>query len=203
MDAEVPMGRPPGTPTIEARDRLLRAAERLFAEKGFAATSVHEITDAAGVNRALLYYYFEDKHSLYAAVIDEGVAEFNRMLDVAFGTPGTYSERLAAFVHGYLNLIARRPESSRVVHRCLLDGYQQEFQLLDKFQGGMQRLEAFFREAAESGEFRPVDPAIAARSFVGPMFVFSLWRMFEPDRFAREQLEKELAAQLLHGFQAT
>ena len=197
------MGRPPGTPTIEARDRLLRAAERLFAEKGFAATSVHEITDAAGVNRALLYYYFEDKHSLYTAVIDEGVAEFTQMLDRAFGVPGSYAERLAAFVHGYLDLVARRPESSRVVHRCLLDGYQEEFQLLDRFQGGMQRLEAFFREAGESGEFRVVDPAVAARSFVGPMFVFSLWRNLEPDRFSREHLEKELTAQLLHGFQST
>jgi AcrR family transcriptional regulator len=200
MDNEVPMGRPPGTPTIEARDRLLQAAERLFAEKGFAATSVHEITDAAGVNRALLYYYFEDKHSLYAAVIDEGVAHFTRMLDTALGTPGTYPERLEAFVHGYLELIWSRPEGARVVHRCLLDGYQEEFRLLDKFQGGMQRLETFFREAGESGEFRVVDPAIAARSFIGPMFVFSLWRIFEADRFAREVLAKELSAQLLHGF---
>lgn len=194
------MARPPGIPEIDARDRLLRAAEKLFAKKGYAGTAVHEITTAAGVNRALLYYYFEDKHSLYAAVIDDGVAAFTRMLDAALSTPGTYADRLAAFVRGYLRLLWERPEGSRVVHRCLLDGYQDEFRLLEKFQGGMTRLEAFFREASASGEFRPLDPAIAARSFVGPMFIFSLWRMFESDRFSQEELALELIAQLLNGF---
>src|SRR5262245_47758494 len=78
----------------DARARILRAAERLFAEKGYAATSVQEITEAAAVNKALLYYYFADKHSLYVGLIDEGIAEFRRMLDEALGQPGTYSDRL-------------------------------------------------------------------------------------------------------------
>lgn len=196
------MARTTAVTGVDARDRLLRAAERLFAEKGYAATAVHEITSEAGVNRALLYYYFRDKHSLYAAVIDEGVAAFTRMLDEVLSTPGSYSDRMAAFVRGYLQLLWDRPEASRVVHRCLLDGYQDEFRLLEKFQGGMSRLEAFFQEASASGEFRPLDPAIAARSFVGPMFIFSLWRMFESDRFSREELAEELIAQLLDGFRA-
>lgn len=196
------MARPTGTQEVDARERLLCAAEKLFAERGFAATAVHEITTAAGVNRALLYYYFEDKHSLYAAVIDDGVARFTRMLETAMSTPGAYADRLEAFVWGYLQLMWERPDCSRVVHRCLLDGYQDEFRLLEKFQGGMTRLEAFFREASASGEFRQVDPAIAARSFVGPMFIFSLWRMFETDRFSREEIAVELVAQLLDGFRA-
>lgn len=195
------MARAAGAPTAEARERLLRAAEKLFAQKGYAATAVHELTDAAGVNRALLYYYFEDKHSLYKAVIDEGTAAFERMLDEALSTPGSYSDRLAAFVRGHLELIWTRGELARLVHRCLLDGHQEELGLVQKFNHSVERLEAFFREAIAAGEFRAVDPAITARSFIGPTFIFSLWRITEADRFSMEAIAEEVTAQLLCGLQ--
>lgn len=196
------MGRPAGAATLEARDRLLRAAEKLFAEKGFAATAVHEITNAAGVNRALLYYYFEDKHSLYSAVIDEGIAQFIRMLDGTLSSPGSYADRLTAFVHGYLELTWTYPNMCRVMDRCHLDGHQEEFRLLEKFAAGMERLEGFFRDGVAAGEFREVDPGIAARSFIGPMFMLTRWRMTEGERFSRETLAPAIAAQLLDGFRA-
>jgi AcrR family transcriptional regulator len=48
-----------------ARDRILQAAGRIFAEKGFRGSTVREICDAAGVNIASVNYYFGDKKSLY------------------------------------------------------------------------------------------------------------------------------------------
>lgn len=193
------MGTPTSPSTLDARARLLRAAELLFAARGYAGTSVHEITDAAGVNRALLYYYFEDKHSLYAAVIDEGVAEFRAMLERSLDGPGEYPERLRAFVEGHLDLIRRRGDMARVVHRCLLDGHQEEFGLTEKFAVAVARLEAFFAEGAAVGAFRPLHPGITARSFLGPTFVFSLWRAYEGDRFPLQEIADEITGQLLHG----
>ena len=192
----------PASPTAEARERLLRAAERLFAEKGYAATAVHEITDAAGVNRALLYYYFEDKHSLYRAIIDEGNAEFSGMLDRALAAPGSYADRLAAIVRGHLDLIWRRGEVARIVHRCLLDGHQEEFGLVEKFTRCVARLETFLREGIETGELRPVDPAITARSLLGPTFVYSLWNIAERDRHDPGAIAEVITTLLLRGLAA-
>ncbi|MDO9166391.1 MAG: CerR family C-terminal domain-containing protein [Rhodoferax sp.] len=56
---------------IEARERLLHAALRLFAGKGFAKTSTREIALAAGANIASISYYFGDKAGLYRAVFTE------------------------------------------------------------------------------------------------------------------------------------
>lgn len=183
----------------EARERILSAAKKLFAEKGFAATAVHEITDLAEVNRALLYYYFEDKHSLYAAVMEEGHAEFMGMLDRALSGPGSYKDRLGAFVRGHLDLIWCNGDLARIVHRCLLDGYQEEFGLPEKFGAGIERLERFFEEGAAAGEFRAVDPGLIARCCVGPTFIFSLWRIYEGDRYPREAIADQITALLLRG----
>jgi TetR/AcrR family transcriptional regulator, cholesterol catabolism regulator len=187
------------SPTVDARERILRAAEKLFAEKGYAATSVGDIADAAETNRALLYYYFEDKHSLYVSLIDEGVAQFRRMAQVALATPGSYSDRLAAFVRGHLDLIWKRTNMARVVHRCLLDGHQEEVGLVEKFQVVVEELEQFFRDAVAAGEFRPVDPTIAARTFLGPTYIFSLWKLYDRSQFDPEEVAAYITDLLLRG----
>lgn len=183
----------------EARERIVAAARKLFAEKGFAATAVHEITDLAEVNRALLYYYFEDKHSLYAAVMEEGHVAFMGMLDDALSRPGSYADRLAAFVRGHLDLIWCHGDLARIVHRCLLDGYQEEFGLPERFNAAVRRLEQFFAEGAAAGEFRPADPGLLTRTCIGTTFVFSLWRIYEGDRYSREAIGAEITALLLRG----
>ena len=60
-------GRPTRTDGVEARNRLLAAALKLFAEKGFANTSTRQLAAAAGVNIAAISYYFGDKAGLYRA----------------------------------------------------------------------------------------------------------------------------------------
>lgn len=189
--------------TPEARDRIMRAAEKLFARKGYAATSVHEITDAAEVNRALLYYYFEDKRSLYVSLMEEGTAEFTRMVEDALSTPGSYQDRLEAFVRGHLALICSRGDHCRMVHRCLLDGQQEEFGLVEKFRRhGLERLVQFFRDGMAAGEFRTGDPEILARTFIGPTFVCSLWNLAEPELFDPARTADSIVGMLLHGLRA-
>lgn len=55
----------------QTRRQLLTAARKLFAEKGFAATSTPEIVAAAGVTRGALYHHYADKTALFAAVVEE------------------------------------------------------------------------------------------------------------------------------------
>lgn len=66
----------------EARARLLNAALRLFAEKGFANTSTRELAAAAGVNIAAISYYFGDKAGLYRAAYTEPMGSCGEMADL-------------------------------------------------------------------------------------------------------------------------
>lgn len=79
------IGRKPRSDGEQARERLLQAALRLFAEKGFAKTSIRDIGQAAGVNIASISYYFGDKAGLYRAVFaemtgapEESIARFDQ-----------------------------------------------------------------------------------------------------------------------------
>ena len=59
---------------------ILQAAVRLFARKGYEATSTREIVEAAGVTKPMIYYYFKNKEGLYEAVLTRFLSQFSARL---------------------------------------------------------------------------------------------------------------------------
>jgi AcrR family transcriptional regulator len=79
----------PGT-----RERLLETASHLFAEKGYASTSVREIVARAGVSKPVLYYYFQSKEGLYYAILKWGAEVQKKIIDDVFEASGTVQDRI-------------------------------------------------------------------------------------------------------------
>ncbi len=91
------------TDGVEARERLLHAALRQFAEKGFAKTSTRDIAQAADINIASIRYYFGDKAGLYRAVFTEPLGSARD--DIAlFDQPGfTLRQSLEGFFTSFIS----------------------------------------------------------------------------------------------------
>lgn len=190
-------------PALEARVRILQAAEALFAEKGYAATRVQEITDAAGVNKALLYYYFEDKRALYVALMEDGIDAFRTVVEAALEAPGSYAERLERLVTDHVALLWRRPNLLRVVQRSQMAGDVPDLNWRDQFQVPFSRVVEFFREAAGAGEFESFDPEMTARSVLALDTGFA--RLQDPcgPRLEAEQVSAHITRLLLSGLRRT
>ena len=97
------------------RERILEAAEVVFARRGLNGTRVREIAEAAGVNVATLYIYFPSKQELYEAVLERGVRPLiDLMTEFAAGARGPKdTEQLFARVMRHLGT---RPYFSRLVY---------------------------------------------------------------------------------------
>lgn len=102
MDGDVRKQRSDG---VEARERLLHMALRLFAEKGFAKTSTREIAQSAGVNLAAIKYYFGDKAGLYRAAFTERMACSCETVAPPNQTQLTLRQMLEEFFTGFLSPI--------------------------------------------------------------------------------------------------
>ena len=106
--------RPQRSGSIEARQQLMTAALRLFAEKGFAKTSTRAIAQAAGVNLAAIRYYFGDKAGLYSAMFTEPMAGSERYLH--YYDPGqTLRQSLQGFIASFLEPM----KQGELVQHCL------------------------------------------------------------------------------------
>lgn len=74
-------GRPGKDSTVDVRENICEVAEQFFAERGYAATSVRTIADAAGVTPAMIHYYFGNKESLLRAVLEAALAPLARTIE--------------------------------------------------------------------------------------------------------------------------
>lgn len=72
----------------DARQRISAAAFRLFSQKGYSCTSVHDIAEEAGVQKSILYYYYESKEALYHTLLFESAVRLRGMLDAALSATG-------------------------------------------------------------------------------------------------------------------
>ncbi|HTE68967.1 MAG TPA: helix-turn-helix domain-containing protein [Actinomycetes bacterium] len=112
----------------ERREQLLAAATQAFARTGFAATSLDDIAEAAGISRVLLYRHFESKTDLYRAVLDRAITR----LTAAVGTRDyTY-----ASIDALLAAAAEDPDGFRLLfhHAAREPEFRQQ---MDRFQRGM------------------------------------------------------------------
>jgi TetR/AcrR family transcriptional regulator len=146
----------------ESRDAILRAAIREFARGGVAGARTDAIARAAGVNKALLYYYFHDKEALYAAAIDHVFEERNRHLMPVLEDDVPPGEKLLRVVGAFFDFLAAHPAYRELVQRELMVAPSSRAHLQHILQHYIkpiyEQLVRVLQAGIDSGVFRPVDP---------------------------------------------
>jgi AcrR family transcriptional regulator len=99
-----------------ARDRLFRAAIELFNRRGYPATTVREIVEAAGVTKPVLYYYFGSKEGIYLALLEEARKAFQSHVDAVRESQGRVRERIFRLARRLFLLFQENIEVVRLVH---------------------------------------------------------------------------------------
>ncbi|SEQ39747.1 transcriptional regulator, TetR family [Devosia sp. YR412] len=157
----------------ETRLKLLQAARKAFAEKGYAASSMDELTADVGLTRGALYHHFGDKQQLLAAVVNEIDAEMAARAQEIGSSEANDWDALMAEGVAYIEM-ALQPEVQRIV---LLDG---PAFLGDPAQWPSQNacLKASVEKVTgliETGVIKPVDAEAAARLLNGAALNAALW----------------------------
>ncbi len=145
------------TKKIQTKDKILDAAEQLFAVTGFAETSMRQITTKAGVNLASVNYHFGSKKSLIKAVVDRYLAVFMPQLLQEIKTleqsnpDFDITELFNCFKQPLLHLEQINPEGAiyfiRLIGRGYIDfqGHLRKF-ITDKYGDELEQLQAAFRK---------------------------------------------------------
>jgi len=171
MSSELPATRPVRRRSSgqQTRAEILAAAERHFAERGFEAARLEDIASEVGIRRAAIFYYFSDKHELYAAVLDD---VFGGAM-VALTSHGSPAERLEASLTGWIDYVARRPSVARLILR---EAASAQPDVVSPFvRAGstpVAWLRAMIDEGVASGELKPLTDPHRFISLMGATTVF-------------------------------
>lgn len=144
------------TSDVKARERLLQSAVELFARKGYSATSVNEIVQAAGVTKPILYYYFDNKEGIYIEILNDAYGSLERLLDQAMEWGGTAIERIRRIVVESFDLFLEKIDAARVVYMVYYGAPQgaPAYDFDRHRNRHMEVLLGFVQEGIQSGELK-------------------------------------------------
>jgi AcrR family transcriptional regulator len=148
---------PPLTPPADARERLLAAALDQFALRGYAATSVRELCEAAGVTKPVLYYYFKSKEGLYLQLMEESYAHFETMLTDLHSFTGTARDRVIHFCVGLFSSYSEQLPLVKFFYSIYFGTPQgaPAFNLDQYYERMLDSLTLLVKEGIDRGEFKP------------------------------------------------
>jgi TetR/AcrR family transcriptional regulator len=190
----------------ESRAAILKAAAQEFSEHGIAGARTDAIAQQARVNKALLYYYFKDKETLYGAVLDDA---FSGLKQTVFGVLDSNlppREKIMAYVGAYFDFVALSPTYPRLMQREMMRAKEGSSPHVERivrnyFQPIFEALKGLLKKGIADGEFRPVDPVHFIPSMISIIvFYFSgspvMRRLFGFNPFTPERIAERRAAVL-------
>ena len=165
------------------RDRLLAAATRLFAQRGFNAVSVRDIARAARANVAAVNYHFDGKLGLYRVVVRSAIDAMRSGDDAFLTTAGDMSpeEQLRRYVAGYLPRIAATDDRTAWIHDLMRHEMSEPTPLAPWIaeHGILPRLEFLGGVVAQLLDCKPADKRVA-RCVIS---IQAQCLFYRPDRF--------------------
>lgn len=184
----------------EGRLAILRAARRLFSERGFRGVSLDDVAREAGASKGLVLYHFVTKDRLFAYVIGEVKEElFSRLQAALMGQAGA-REKLLALITVYLRLARSQRRLWRIaLHEAYGLGEVSRQLLLDCRQSSLGMISSVLEEGMERGEFRKMDPQLASLCLLGIISERVLTGPGPAQEPDAEQLAAAIADMLLHG----
>src|SRR5438309_6171468 len=160
----------------ESRAAILQAAAHEFAAHGVAGARTDAIAREARVNKALLYYYFKDKETLYGAVLDDAFSGLKSAVFEVLDSQLPPREKIMAYAGAYFDFIASNQLYPRLMQREMMRAREGHSLHIDKviksyIQPIFLRVSEVMREGIAKGEFRNVNPVHFVPSMVA-MIVF-------------------------------
>ena len=196
--------RPEARPT-----EILEAALDLFTERGFKATRLEDVASRAGLSKAAIYLYFNDKTSLLTALVQ---ATVGANVSIANDMISKHQGPVAPLLRQLLGFMASRMQETRmpdliklVISESRAHPEIGRFYLDNVIGKALPRFQSLIERGMASGEFRVVDPRLTVKCLVGPMLLGAIWKSaFEPigaDPFDIEALAAHDADLIIRALQ--
>ena len=156
-----------------SRDKILDAAEQLFARRGYAGIGLREVADVVGLGKSSLFHHFKNKPQLYAAVSARILVRIEDALMRALAAGGDPVQRFERWVDEFIDMLGAHPAYARVLLRSLFEDddlagdLPEEFEARRATQSILASAGALLREGMSNGQIRAAHVPHLLLSLVG------------------------------------
>jgi len=171
---------------------VLKAAWQLFVENGYIGTSMDDVAAAVGVSKPTVYEAYKNKQQLFEAVIDMVTDEFDPAATQQIADYQGSMEELFRVLPGAVKVLIRQRRRTDLVRVLTSEGRRMPF-LVAKYRESLWERElaawaTMLGRAMDRGEFRRMDPLVAARICAGPAINIMIERIIYGDQAVSDEL---------------
>ena len=154
------------------RDAVYGAAATLFSSRGFDGVSMDDIARGAGVNKAMIYYHFEDKLALYRSIVSDGLQTMSETATGIAAGDLTPHAKLDSFIESFVRMTETRPWMPAMMLREIAEGAPRlDPATMGHMRGVVGGFASILKQGQDAGVFRSVHPVLAYESIVGPIII--------------------------------
>jgi AcrR family transcriptional regulator len=168
--------------SLKAKERLLRAAIKVFSDKGFTGASTREIAKRARVNPVTLFRTFATKEQLHAAAVDYLISglQIRNQVDAIAQHAYPAPQFIAAVIKVVVDVMLTSPESLRIVLYSALEKSEVGFTtVLDRLLPILEHVKTHVSRYMDKGELRKGDPLVATRLiFAAAIYHSELYELY-------------------------
>lgn len=189
----------------EKYQKIIQAATKVFAEKGFYNSKVSDVAKEAQVADGTIYLYFKNKDDLLISIFEDSMDHFTASVQEEMSLAQGPVDRLKRFIRLHLELVREHPETAQVLQIELRQSskFMKEY-AASKFKDYLDIISKILEEGQGQGHFKKdINPQIVKRAIFGAIDEMALeWVLMKKKKYSVDEVAQQLSTMFIDGLAA-
>lgn len=183
----------------KTKRKIFETSMKLFAEKGYDATSIEEITSIVGVAKGTLYYHFSSKEEIFHFLIDEGMKLLQNSITIKISQKTSSIDRLKSILLIQLKVLYKYEDFITIILSQIWGNEPRNIECKQYVVKYLKLIEEIVHEGIQKNEIVDADPETIASEIFSTTCISLLYRIKKNEKININDLYKELEKILFNG----
>ncbi len=183
----------------KTKRKIFETSMKLFAEKGYDATSIEEITATVGVAKGTLYYHFSSKEEIFNFLIEEGVKLLQNSIDIKTAKLENYIDKLKAIILIEIKIVAKYEDFMTILLSQIYGKEARNQKCQKLIYEYINKIEKIVEEGIEKGQIKKGNPQAIASEIYGLIASTLVYKLKNQNEIEVIKLYKEFENTLIDG----
>ena len=151
----------------KTKRKIFETSMKLFAEKGYEATSIEEITATVGVAKGTLYYHFSSKEEIFNFLIEEGMKLLQNSIDIKTAKFSNYIDKIKAIVLIQIKIVFKYEDLIKILLSQFWGNETRNMTCKKYILSYISKIEEIVKEGIEKGQVKKGNPQVIASEIYG------------------------------------
>ena len=183
----------------KTKRKIFETSMKLFAEKGYDATSIEEITATVGVAKGTLYYHFYSKEEIFNFLVEEGIKLLQNSVDIKTAKFPNYIDKLKAIVLIQIKIVVKYEDLITILLSQFWGNEARNKMCKENILSYVNKIETIVKEGIEKGEIKEGNPKVIASEIYGLICSSLVYKARNEEEIDVTKLYKEFANTVIEG----